>query len=99
MLYDNAQLAQVLLRAYQATGKAFYRGVAEGRWSMSAGDDRPEGGFYSAQDADSEGVEGKFFVWTPDEIRAVLGEREAESSALLRCDAPWELEEKTSCGW
>ena len=38
----------------------------------------PEGGFYSAQDADSEGVEGKFYVWTPDEVVAVLGERNAQ---------------------
>ena len=79
MLYDNAQLAQAYARAYQATGKAFYKGVAEEtleyvlREMTSA-----EGGFYSAQDADSEGEEGKFFVWTPDEIRALLGERDAE---------------------
>ena len=42
----------------------------------------PAGGFYSAQDADSEGVEGKFFVWTPEEIRAVLGRRDVARAAL-----------------
>ncbi|HZT41329.1 MAG TPA: thioredoxin domain-containing protein [Chthonomonadaceae bacterium] len=78
MLYDNAQLAQVYLRAYQATGNPFYRVVAEETLEyvlreMTA----PEGGFFSAQDADSEGVEGKFFVWTPEEVQEVLGERDA----------------------
>ena len=79
MLYDNAQLARTYAHAWQATGKAFYKGVAEEtleyvlREMTSAA-----GGFYSAQDADSEGEEGKFFVWTPDEVKAVLGERDAE---------------------
>ncbi|HLV81273.1 MAG TPA: thioredoxin domain-containing protein, partial [Chthonomonadaceae bacterium] len=79
MLYDNAQLAQVFLHTYQATGNPFYRDGAEETLEyvlheMTA----PEGGFYSAQDADSEGVEGKFFVWTPEEVWEVLGERDAE---------------------
>ena len=79
MLYDNAQLAQIYCRAWQPTGKSFYRGVAEEtleyvlREMTSAA-----GGFYSAQDADSEGVEGKFFVWTPSEIDAILGKRDSE---------------------
>jgi uncharacterized protein YyaL (SSP411 family) len=79
MLYDNAQLARTYAHTWQATGKAFYKGVAEEtleyvlREMTSA-----EGGFYSAQDADSEGEEGKFFVWTPDEIKAVLGETDAQ---------------------
>lgn len=78
MLYDNAQLVQTYARAYQVTRKAFYRGVAEEtleyvlREMTSA-----EGGFYSAQDADSEGVEGKFFVWSEAEVIALLGERDA----------------------
>src|SRR5579871_6013626 len=79
MLYDNAQLAQTYCRAYQATGKAFYRGIAEETLEYVLREmTSPEGGFYSAQDADSEGVEGKFFVWTPDEIEAILGKQEAE---------------------
>jgi uncharacterized protein YyaL (SSP411 family) len=74
MLYDNAQLASLYLHAWQAFGDAECRRVCEETLDyvlreMTA----PEGGFYSAQDADSEGHEGKFFVWTPDEIRAVLG--------------------------
>jgi uncharacterized protein YyaL (SSP411 family) len=79
MLYDNAQLAQTYIRCYQATGKSFYRGIAEEILEYVMREmTSPEGGFYSAQDADSEGVEGRFFVWTPAEVQAVLGERDAE---------------------
>ena len=78
MLYDNAQLAQTYARCYQVTGKSFYRGVAEETLEYVLREmTGPEGGFYSAQDADSEGEEGKFFVWTPQEITEILGEREA----------------------
>ncbi len=78
MLYDNAQLAQTYIRCYQATGNAFYRGVAEEILEYVAREmTSEEGGFTSAQDADSEGEEGKFFVWTPEQIVRVLGERNA----------------------
>jgi len=78
MLYDNALLTRTYLEAYQVTGDAVYRRIATEVLDyilreMTA----PEGGFYSATDADSEGEEGKFFVWTPDEIEAILGEEEA----------------------
>jgi uncharacterized protein YyaL (SSP411 family) len=75
MLYDNALLARLYLHAWQITGNPLYRRITEEtldyvvREMTDAG-----GGFYSAQDADSEGVEGKFFVWTPGELQAILGE-------------------------
>ena len=75
MLYDNALLARLYLHAYQITGRPLYRRITEEVLDYVLREmTDPQGGFYSAQDADSEGVEGKFFVWTPDEIRAVLGE-------------------------
>ena len=78
MLYDNAQLLRTYLHAWQVTGKPLYRRVVEETVDyvlreMTA----PDGGFYSTQDADSEGEEGKFFVWTPDEVKQALGPRAA----------------------
>jgi uncharacterized protein len=78
MLYDNAQLARIYLHIFQATGDEFYKRIAVEtleyvkREMTDAG-----GGFYSTQDADSEGVEGKFFVWTPPEIEEILGAEDA----------------------
>ena len=78
MLYDNALLARVYLHAYQATGKAFYRRVVEETLDYVLREmTDPAGGFYSTQDADSEGEEGKFFVWTPAEIKEVIGHEAA----------------------
>ncbi|HVA24358.1 MAG TPA: thioredoxin domain-containing protein [Chloroflexota bacterium] len=78
MLYDNAQLALVYVHAFQLTGNAFYRQVAEETLDYVAREmTSPQGGFYSTQDADSEGEEGKFFIWTPPEVEAVLGEADA----------------------
>ncbi|HWP96811.1 MAG TPA: thioredoxin domain-containing protein [Syntrophomonadaceae bacterium] len=75
MLYDNALLAMAYLEAYQVTGKDLYRRVAEGIFTYLLRDMRsPEGGFYSAEDADSEGGEGVFYLWTPEQVKAVLGE-------------------------
>ncbi len=75
MLYDNAQLARIYLRLYQATKNEFYKNVAVQTLEYVKREmlDR-KGGFYTAQDADSEGVEGKFFVWTPEEVSKILGE-------------------------
>jgi uncharacterized protein YyaL (SSP411 family)/aryl-alcohol dehydrogenase-like predicted oxidoreductase len=77
MLYDNALLARAYLEGFQVTADPFHQRIAAEtldyvlREMTSA-----EGGFYSATDADSEGEEGKFFVWTPEEIRAAVGDDE-----------------------
>ncbi len=74
MLYDNALLSRLYLHAHQATGRGMYRRIAEETLDYILREmTGPEGGFYSATDADSEGEEGKFFVWTPAEIRTILG--------------------------
>ncbi len=83
MLYDNAQLVRTYLHAYQVTGEAqFERVVRETLTYLEREMLDPEGGFYAAQDADSEGIEGKFFVWTPAEVRALVG----GPDAALACD-------------
>ena len=77
MLYDNALLARLYLHAFQITGRRLYRRITEEILDYVVREmTDPLGGLYSAQDADSEGVEGKFFVWTPDEITAALGEED-----------------------
>jgi uncharacterized protein YyaL (SSP411 family) len=75
MGYDQSQLARVYLHAWQVTGNELFRTITEEvlDYVMREMLD-PAGGFYSTQDADCEGEKGRFFVWTPDEIREVLGE-------------------------
>ena len=78
MLYDNALLSRLYLHVYQITGEEFFRRIVEETLAYVVREmTDASGGFYSTQDADSEGVEGKFFVWTPDEIKEVLGEEDA----------------------
>jgi len=84
ILYDNALLTIAYLEAYQITGRPEYDRIAREvlayvlRDMISA-----EGGFYSAEDADSEGVEGKFYVWTPEEVKAVLGNEQGSTFCAL----------------
>jgi uncharacterized protein YyaL (SSP411 family) len=78
MLYDNALLSRLYLHYFQVSEEAFARETVEGILDYVLREmTHAEGGFYSTQDADSEGHEGKFFVWTMDEIRAALGEDDA----------------------
>jgi hypothetical protein len=75
MLYDQALLVRAYLHAWQVTGEARYRQVLDETIGYVLRDLRaPEGGLYSAEDADAEGEEGRFSVWRPDEIRAACGE-------------------------
>ncbi len=75
MRYDNAQLARVYLHTWQLAGDEFYRTIAEEILDYVVREmTDPADGFYSTQDADSEGEEGRFFVWTTGEIQEVLGD-------------------------
>lgn len=77
MLYDNALLSRLYLHVYQQTKDDFYKRIAEETLDYVLREMTNErGGFYSTQDADSEGHEGKFFVWTTDEVKKFLGEED-----------------------
>ena len=79
MLYDQALLARTFLEAYQITRTEAWASVARDIFAYVLRDLRnPQGGFYAAEDADSEGEEGKFYVWRPQEIRQALGAEEGE---------------------
>ncbi len=83
MLYDNALLSRLYLHTYLVTGNPFYRRVAEETLDYVVREmTAPQGGFYSTQDADSEGEEGKFFLWTPAEIEQVLSPEDAQLFSL-----------------
>jgi uncharacterized protein YyaL (SSP411 family) len=84
MLYDQAMLAMAYTEAYQATGKEDYGKTAREILTYVLRDMRaPEGGFYSAEDADSEGEEGKFYLWTQEEVRQALGNEETDFIARV----------------
>ena len=75
MLYDQAMTAMAYLEAYQATGKTEFAKVTREIFTYVLRDmTGPEGGFYCAEDADSEGREGLFYVWTPEEVKRQLGD-------------------------
>lgn len=79
MLYDQAGLMMIYTEAYQATKKSLYSDVVKEIFTYLSRDlMSPEGTFYSAEDADSEGVEGKFYVWSYEEIENLLTEKETE---------------------
>jgi hypothetical protein len=77
MLYDNGSLLFLYAQAWQLGGESLFRETADGTagWAMREMQ-HPEGGYYSSLDADSEGEEGKFYVWTRDEVREVMSEEE-----------------------
>ncbi len=78
MLYDNALLCELYVEAWQATGEELFRCIAvETLDYVTREMTDSQGGFYSTQDADSEGEEGKFFVWTPDQLERLLGAEQA----------------------
>ncbi len=78
MLYDNALLTRLYVHAYQATGESFFRRVVEETLGYVKREMLDESGaFYSTQDADSEGVEGEFFVWDKGEVESLLGPLDA----------------------
>ena len=79
MLYDQAMLVYAYSEAYQATGKQEYQKTVDEILSYIIRDmTSPEGGFYSAEDADSEGEEGKFYVWTIDELSEILSDEDVK---------------------
>lgn len=80
MLYDNALLILAYCKAYQMTGKDIYRDVAKRTAGYVLREmTSPEGGFYSAQDADSEGAEGKYYLFEPAEVTEILGEKKGKA--------------------
>ena len=96
MLYDNAQLLRIYADAYAITGAPLFKSVVEESAAYLVREMlHHEGGFYSTQDADSEGEEGKFFVWTPDEVTRMLGDETGETFCrIYDVTEPGNFEEK-----
>ena len=84
MLYDNAQLLRIYAQLYCVTGNDLFKNVTEETADYLLREMlHSEGGFYSTQDADSEGEEGKFFIWSPQEINSIIGEEAGEIFARI----------------
>lgn len=95
MLYDQALLALAYTEAYQATGNDEFKRTAYEVFTYVLRDmTSPEGGFYSAEDADSEGVEGKFYVWAEEEIYSVLGDDSELMKKVFGIDKHGNFKEK-----
>ena len=93
MLYDNALLVRAYLHAWQITGDLFFKRIVTETLDFILREmTHPDGGFYSSLDADSEGVEGKFYVWTLDEIRSTLKDESAffEAAYGVTAQGNWE---------
>jgi len=101
MLYDQAMLAMAYTEAYQATGKEDYVKTSREIFTYVLRDMRaPEGGFYSAEDADSEGEEGKFYLWTQEEVRQALGNEGTDFIAKVsNIEKDGNFVEQTTCRW
>ncbi|HUG34470.1 MAG TPA: thioredoxin domain-containing protein [Anaerolineales bacterium] len=96
MLYDNALLTRAYLHAWQITGEDFFKGIVIETLNFIAREmTHPEGGFYSSLDADSEGDEGKFYVWTLDEVRTALNDNSDFFEAAYGINARGNWEGKT----
>jgi uncharacterized protein YyaL (SSP411 family) len=95
MLYDNALLARVFVRAAELSGFAEFEHTARTTLDWMLDDLRsPEAGFHSARDADSEGVEGRFYVWTPDEVLEVARAAGLDDELARRFCAFWDVTEE-----
>jgi len=111
MLYDQGQLLRVYAQAWRRTGDEDLAWPIRETFAWLAREmTAPEGGFFASQDADSEGVEGKFYVWTPDEVREVLGRERGDAFCRAWAVAPegnfehgtsalWDLERKPRDVW
>jgi len=95
MLYDNALMARAYLHAYQVSSKPFFRRVVEETLDFVSLELRDElGGFYSSLDADSEGMEGKYYLWTLEEIRGAFGEKDEVFEAAYGLGEEGNLQEE-----